>query len=224
MKQSFEGSISRRGTFSEISPMNQLSEQNTDVRTDRRENGAARQVFLFSGHMIDAADRTQPRFPPDKEPLAKAAIETVLDQLGAGANDVAISSAACGGDLLFVEACVQRGLHVEIYLPFVEEEFLQKSVNFAGDRWREKFLWVKERVRDWHIMSHELPSLRNGEDPYSRVNLWMLDRAAAYGSRNIRFICLWDGKASDGPGGTKHLHDAVEQCAGRVYVLDTAKL
>jgi len=204
--------------------MNQLSEQNTDVRTDRRENGAARQVFLFSGHMIDAADRTQPRFPPDKEPLAKAAIETVLDQLGAGANDVAISSAACGGDLLFVESCVQRGVCVEIYLPFVEEEFLQKSVNFAGDRWREKFLWVKERVRDWHIMPHELAPLRSGEDAFANVNLWMFDRAAAYGSRNIRFICLWDRKAGDGPGGTKHLHDAVEQGAGKACVLDTTKL
>jgi hypothetical protein len=204
--------------------MNQLSEQNADVRIDRRENGAARQVFLFSGHMIDAADRTQPRFPPDKEPLAKAAIETVLDQLGAGADDVAISSAACGGDLLFVESCVQRGVRVEIYLPFVEEEFLQKSVNFAGDHWREKFLWVKERVRDWHIMPHELAPLRSDEDAFARGNLWMLDRAVAYGSRNIRFICLWDRKAGDGPGGTKHLHDAVEQGAGKAYVLDTTKL
>ena len=204
--------------------MNQISEQNVNVQIGRREKALARQVFLFSGHMIDAANRTQPRFPPDKEPVAKAAIETVLDQLGAGVDDVAISSAACGGDLLFVEACVQRGVRVEIYLPFVEEEFLQKSVNFAGDRWREKFLWVKERVRDWHIMPQELPPLRNGEDPYARVNLWMLDRAVAYGSRNISFICLWDGKAGDGPGGTKHLHDAVEQGAGKACVLDTTKL
>ena len=204
--------------------MEQPSEQNLNVPINRRERLSARHVFLFSGHMIDAPDRAQPRFPPDKEAVAKAAIETVLDQLGAGPNDVAISSAACGGDLLFVEACVQRGIRVEIYLPFDEEEFLQKSVNFAGDHWREKFLWVKERVRDWHIMPRELPPLHDGEDPYARVNLWMLDRAVAYGSRKIRFICLWDGKAGDGPGGTKHLHDAVEQGAGKTYVLDTTKL
>jgi hypothetical protein len=207
--------------------MNQLSEQNANVRnvrTDRREKAVARQVLLFSGHMIDAAGRAQPRFPPDKEPVAKAAIETLLDELGAGTNDVAISSAACGGDLLFVEACVQRGVRVEIYLPLEEDEFLQKSVNFAGDRWREKFLWVKERVRDWHVMPHELPPLRDGEDAFGRVNLWMLDRAVDYGSRNIRFICLWDRKAGDGPGGTKHLHDEVEKGAGKAYVLDTTRL
>ena len=204
--------------------MEQLLEHSANVRIQRRQDAPARQVFLFSGHMIDAADRSEPRFPPDKEPLAKAAIEALLDQLGAGVNDVAISSAACGGDLLFVEACVQRGVRVEIYLPFTEEEFLQKSVNFAGDHWREKFLWVKERVPEWHIMPHELPPLRPGEDAFARVNLWMLDRAVAYGPQNIRFICLWDGKAGDGPGGTKHLHDAVEQGSGESYVLDTTKL
>ena len=204
--------------------MNQLVEPDAAVRSDRRENAVTRQVFLFSGHMIDAADRSQPRFPPDKEPLAAAAIGKLLDQLGAGANDVAISSAACGGDLLFVEACLQRGVRVEIYLPFVEEEFLQESVNFAGEHWRKKFFSVKERVHNWHIMSHELPPLQDGEDAFARVNLWMLDRALAYGSQNIRFICLWDRKAGDGPGGTKQLHDAVEQGSGKAYVLDTTKL
>ena len=61
---------------------------------------APRQVFLFSGHMIDAPDRKDPRFPPDKEPIAAKAIADRLDALGAGAEDLAICSGACGGDLL----------------------------------------------------------------------------------------------------------------------------
>jgi hypothetical protein len=65
--------------------------------------------------MVDALDRSPPRFPPDKEPLAAATIGKLLDELGAGANDAAISSGACGGDLLFVESCLQRRLRVEIY-------------------------------------------------------------------------------------------------------------
>ena len=54
--------------------------------------------------MIDAPDRSPPRFPPDKEPLAAAAIDKLLDELGAGTTDVAISSGACGGDLLFADS------------------------------------------------------------------------------------------------------------------------
>ena len=63
-----------------------------------------------------------------------------------------------------------------------------------------------------------------GEDSFACVNLWMLDKALAYGSRKISFICLWDRQAGDGPGGTKHLHDAVVQGSGKAYVLDTTKL
>ena len=42
-----------------------------------------RQVFLFSGHMIDAKGRQTPRYPPDKEPVAARAIAAVLDEFGA---------------------------------------------------------------------------------------------------------------------------------------------
>ena len=76
--------------------MNQLSEPTPTVAIDQKENNAPRQVFLFSGHMVDAPDRSRARFPPDKEPLAAAAIAKLLDELGAGATDVAISSGACG--------------------------------------------------------------------------------------------------------------------------------
>jgi hypothetical protein len=148
----------------------------------------------------------------------------LLDELGAGATDVAISSGACGGDLLFAESCLQRRLRVEIYLPLMQEEFVKESINFAGEHWREKFFWVKERARLCHIMPQELGPTPPGEDSFACVNLWMLDQALAYGTRKVSFICLWDGRAGDGPGGTKHLHDAVVRGSGMAYVLDTTKL
>ena len=204
--------------------MNQLSEQTPAMAIDRRENNAPGHVFLFSGHMIDAPDRSRRRFPPDKEPLAAAAIDKLLDELGAGTTDVAISSGACGGDLLFAESCLQRRLRVEIYLPLMQEEFLKESIDFAGEHWREKFFWVKERARRWHIMPQELGPTPPGEDSFACGNLWMLDKALAYGARKVSFICLWDRQAGDGPGGTRHLHDAVVQGTGKAYVLDTTKL
>jgi len=203
--------------------MNQPSEQTQTVAIDQTENNTPLQVFLFSGHMVDPPDRSPARFPPDKEPLAAAAIGELLDELGAGAADVAISSGACGGDLLFAESCLQRRLGVEIYLPMVEEEFLKESINFAGEHWRQKFFWVKERVQGWHIMPQGW-GLRPRRRSFSRLNLWMLDHALAYGTSKVSFICLWDRQAGDGPGGTKHLHDAVVQGSGTAYVLDTTTL
>src|ERR1700733_2746673 len=89
------------------------------------------QVFLFSGHMIDAPGRKEPRFPADKEGVAKAAIEATLTEAGGGAGDLAICGGACGGDLLFAEACLDRGMRLELYIPFDEATFLKESVDFA---------------------------------------------------------------------------------------------
>jgi hypothetical protein len=206
--------------------MNQLLEQTpaAAVAIDQKADTGPCQVFLFSGHMVDAPGRSRARFPATKEPLAAAAIDKLLDKLGAGKTDVAISSGACGGDLLFAESCLQRKLRVEIYLPFMQEEFVKESVKFAGEHWRDKFFWVKERARRWHIMPQELGPTPAGEDSFACVNLWMLDKALAYGARKVSFICLWDRRAGDGPGGTKHLHDAVVQGGGKAYVLDTTQL
>jgi len=77
-----------------------------------------RQVFLFSGHMIDAPDRKEPRFPADKESIAAAAMAAKLEELKAGAEDQAFCGGACGGDILFAEACLERGVRVDVLIPF----------------------------------------------------------------------------------------------------------
>ena len=61
-------------------------------------------------------------------------------------------------------------------------------------------------------------------DPYSRNNLWQLYTALSWGPEKVRFICLWNGKEGDGPGGTKHMLEEVKKHSGRVYVLDTNEL
>ena len=101
------------------------------------------QVFLFSGHMIDAPDRKEPRFPADKEAVAAKAIAEKLDALGAGPQDLALCGGACGGDLLFAEACLARGLKLELRIPFDEPTFIQKSVAFAPGNWTDRFYQVK---------------------------------------------------------------------------------
>src|SRR5919108_3249799 len=95
-----------------------------------------RRVLLFSGHMIDAPDRATPRFPPQAVPIARQAIEHTLDGIGANQHDLAISSGACGGDLIFAQAALARGVPLQMYLPFAKVDFLPESVGFAGDTWR----------------------------------------------------------------------------------------
>lgn len=184
-----------------------------------------RQVFLFSGHMIDALNRPTPRFPANKEPIAAKAIADQLDKLGAGDGDLALCGGACGGDLLFAEACLERGLRLEVRLPFEEAEFLQQSVLFAGDEWRDRYYKVKSHPKtSVLLMPKELGPLPRNSNAFARNNLWQLYTALAWDPDKVRFFCLWNQKGGDGAGGTEHMYNTVLKHSGRVYVLDTTKL
>ena len=179
----------------------------------------ARRVLLFSGHMIDAPGRRKPRFPPAREPRVADAIRAKLEALDAGATHLAISSAACGGDILFGEAACERGVPRRIYLPFEEQIFLRKSVEFADNDWPARYRRLVERAALF-IAPRVLGPLLEGADPYERTNLWMLEQAQLVAGDNLTFICVWDGEAGDGPGGSEHMMAAVRRTGGSVHWID----
>jgi len=182
-------------------------------------------VYLFSGHMIDRPGRTPPRFPADKEAIAAQAIADRLDALKAGPGDLAICGGACGGDTLFAEACLARGLRLQIHIQYGEPEFLQASVAFAGDGWLDRYDALKANPNtSVRVQPDDLGPVPKGGNPYVRNNLWQLYTAMSHGPEKVRFISLWDGQAGDGPGGTRNMVETVENHAGRTYILDTKAL
>lgn len=184
-----------------------------------------KRVFLFSGHMIDKPDRAEARFPPAMEPLVKQAITQKLDELAIASEDFAISSAACGGDLLFVEACIARGVQVEMRIPFDEPSFLQKSVSFAGESWQQRFRAAKNNpLAKLVFMPERLGPVPDHLNAYMRNNRWMLYAALAYGPEKVRFVSLWDGKKGDGPGGTEDMVNTVRNYSGEAHILDATKM
>ena len=182
-----------------------------------------RKVALFSGHMIDAPGRAKPRFRPENEPLAASAIAASVADLDLGPDDLAICGGACGGDLLFAESALARGARLELYIPFEESTFLQKSVDFAGDNWRARFFAAKARAT-LYVQPTELGPPPPGEDPYERNNRWMLKAASRFGPDRLDFVCLWNGEGGDGPGGTRHMMEEVREGGGRAIWLDTNKI
>jgi len=186
---------------------------------------APRNVLLFSGHMIDAPGRKEPRFPASKETVVADAIARLLDaaDIAVNSSDLAICGGACGGDLLFAEACLARGARLELYLPFDETTFFEGSIDFANADWHHRFVAAR-RAAALHIAPDELGPLTSGDDPYERNNLWMLERAARFGPAKMIFICLWNGEGGDGRGGTKHLMDAARRNSAPVHWLNTRML
>jgi hypothetical protein len=183
---------------------------------------APRRVFLFSGHMIDAPGRQPPRFPAEKEPAAAQKIAEALEELEAGPDDLALTQGACGGDLLFTEACQRRGVKVQWLQPFDEPDFIQRSVVCHSETWRERYLNAKTNLTTTIRSAPEsLGTPPKGVDPYERCNLWLLYTALSYGISKVQFVCLWDGGGGDGPGGTAHMYEEVKKRTGQVTWIDS---
>jgi len=193
-----------------------------------KERWQPKNVFLFSGHMLDAADRDSPRFPAQKVSMAEEKILAVLKKLGAGPNDLALTQGACGGDLLFTEACQELGVHVQWLQPFKEPEFIERSVIKCGESWRDRYnICKKDLIGPVRSAPMELGNLsQNVEDGYSyeRCNLWLLYTALSYGIDNVHFISLWDGKGGDGPGGTADMYEQIKSRTGNVSIIKTQDL
>ncbi len=189
-----------------------------------------RLVLLFSGHMVDTPTRATPRFPADKVPIAAHAIESLLDRLQVGASDLALTQGAAGGDLLFAEACVQRGVRVQLLLPLPEDEFMRRSIlpSVDGESWRRRYLALKPQLAGApRVMGNEPGAAPTTMNVYERCNLRLLSSALEQGRPghdNVHLICLWDGGGGDGPGGTAHMVDEVRRAGGQVSWLDTRTL
>jgi class 3 adenylate cyclase len=93
-------------------------------------------VCVFSGHMLDRADRQTPQFPLEDVERVQSEIRHFFDSTCVG---VIYSSAACGSDILFLEEALSRGIEAIIVLPFSPEDFKKSSVSFAGRDWEMRF-------------------------------------------------------------------------------------
>jgi hypothetical protein len=187
-------------------------------------------ILLFTGHMIDAAGRPRPRFPPDKEDVAREAIgraiERELERPGGVAGGIA--GGASGGDILFHELCADLGIPTQLFLALPKGTFIAESVAPAGGNWRERFdrLIAKLPTRVLAEMK-ELPSWLVEKPDYSiwqRSNLWMLHNALARAGGEVSLIALWNGERGDGPGGTGDLVERARQRHAEIDVLDTTVL
>ena len=83
-------------------------------------------VALFTGHMVDLPDRANERFPEKNVPAVRERIAAALEE-----HNILIGygSAACGADLMFLCAVLDRpGGEVHVVLPFGRERFKRESV------------------------------------------------------------------------------------------------
>lgn len=195
----------------------------TNQRIDR--------VLLFTGHRIDSANRAKPRFPANKESVAREAIRTAVAQENAltSGSILGIAGGANGGDILFLEVCDDLGINTEMLLALPENQFIEASVDNEDKSWLRRFHAQLEKHPNTPVLadSPELPKwlqFKRGYDIWQRNNLWLLSEALCLAPKNLTVIGLWDGEAGDGTGGTEHMVSLARDRGARFIRLDTKKL
>ena len=83
------------------------------------ESPPPQRVVLFTGHMVDRPGRKPPRFPrtTEAEAIARRLIDDAMAQEAKeGPISLGIAGGACGGDILFHEACAAAGTERKLML------------------------------------------------------------------------------------------------------------
>jgi class 3 adenylate cyclase/tetratricopeptide (TPR) repeat protein len=178
-------------------------------------------VAVFAGHLIDRAGRFPPRFPPEFEAGVRRELVDVLRRHGIGFG---YSSAANGGDILFLEALAEIGAEQAVVLPYNRVQFLKDSVDFvAGANWAERYWAALDRAAHVTIASEQ--RMLSGAMSYE-YGFQLLDGMAAIRAEELdtRLLCLavWDGQGGDGPGGTATAIDYWRKAGRDIEVIDLA--
>ena len=180
-------------------------------------------VALFVGHMIDRPGRPWPRFPAGLEPVIAQAIR---EKMKIGEVAIGYSSAACGSDILFLEAVLDAGSEIVLVLPYEREQFILDSVDLVpGSRWRGRFERVMECAT--RVVTASTHRLDIGGVSYDYSNQLLLGLARIHASAletGLAPLAVWDGSPGDSPGGTANAVERWREIGLPVEIIDPVRL
>ncbi len=156
-------------------------------------------VLAFTGHLIDAPDGRKPRFPSDLEPAVASVLRRYLAPLHL---PIVYTSAACGADLMFIEAALDVGAEVNVVLPFDRADFVRTRVAVGGESWVQRFDDAMARVNRIILATDESYL---GDDVLFEHAVWLIEGLCALRASQLQttpsLLCVLDrGSASQVEG------------------------
>ncbi len=202
-------------------------------------------------HPIDPARWSGHGFPPSSVAAARAAIlaaidaEIALKDEGIAQTDIVfgLAAGANGGDLLFHEACKERGIPTRMCLALPRAQYVGQYVAPAGSEWVERFSAMYRHVRSlpgrsepdaphigepvsYFTDTTEMPRWLHGKAFYNvgrRNSLWMLQHAISAAAElgedtEITLLAVWNEESSEGGfGGIGDIVRAASLCGVKVH-------
>lgn len=148
-------------------------------------------VVAVVGRRIDSDGVHPPRFPLANVPLVRRRLVDLLMSEKAAA---VVCSAACGADLLALEAAGKFGLRRRVVLPFRPERFRETSVVDRPGVWGEIYDRVIAEVEATGDLVVLPPTKGNDRDAYQAANEAILREAVSLaGSTQPIAVIVWEG-------------------------------
>ena len=151
-------------------------------------------VIALAGRRIDAPEAQETRFPLS---MKEAVGQRLRDFFTRREATSLVCSAACGADLLALDAAGEVGIRCRIVLPFSPERFRETSVTDRPGDWGPLYDRIAERI----AASGDLVVLPDGgdqDDAYAATNEAILDEALQLargkGEGDVLAVIVWEGR------------------------------
>lgn len=183
-------------------------------------------VLLFTGHLLDSADRPEQRFPHQLITEAHSLISTALDEiLKIQPITVAVSSLGAGGDMIFAAEILARKIPLIIFLPFEKEKFIAASVSYLKgmpdedpEVWRKEFDRILSSAKEIKFVQ---AGTMSQSQAYVHCNNDMLDFSLLRGGSSRKVVALALIKPGEDKieGGTAHFVEDIKAKGIPVQIL-----
>jgi hypothetical protein len=158
-------------------------------------------IIALAGRRIDPLDATTPRFPLQNAAAVRERIHAFLVDRKSTAL---VCSAACGADLLALDAAGELGIRRRIVLPFEQNRFRAASVTDRPGEWGALFDRITKEVQaagNLVILSDEGAN----DEIFATTNRVILDEALALAhqtllhkgeqvANSVLAVLVWDGQ------------------------------
>ncbi len=159
-------------------------------------------IIALAGRRIDPLDAAVPRFPLEKSLAVRENIRRVLLEKHATAL---VCAAACGADLLALDAAGELGVQRHIILPFAPQQFRAASVVDRPGEWGSLFDRVISEVEaagNLVILNED----KEDDEVFAITNRAILDEAQSLARQSfpaesessanvVLALIVWDGQS-----------------------------
>ena len=170
-------------------------------------------IIALAGRRVDAPDAATPRFPAANLAAVKARIAEFMQSHGVTGL---VCAAACGADILALEAAAELGRRRRIVLPFDRFQFRAMSVVDRGGDWGDNWGERYDRLIDDAIASGDLIEAAhdpNDNDTWFAGNLDILNQAQTLADKNhadLAALIVWEGQSRGADDVSGHLKATAE--------------